>query len=230
MTTPVPPGPTPDQPGVVRPPLTTPPPGIPHQAPPPWGPPPGSWTPPPAPPGAWTPMLVPLAPNGALLASFGQRLGAYLIDLALYSVLNMILIVPIMIFWFTRMFDLTSKAQPNGELPPGEMLAAMGTMFALMGGAIVLMLLFTYLYYVEYQLHTGGRTLGKKLVKLAVAPVDPTRQLTRGDLTKRWAVQHLAAALVPLFNYLDGFWQLWDKPLQQCLHDKAAQTVVVKVG
>jgi hypothetical protein len=29
---------------------------------------------------------------------------------------------------------------------------------------------------------------------------------------------------------IDGFWQLWDKPFQQTLHDKAAQTVVVKVS
>ncbi|MBV1855342.1 RDD family protein [Catellatospora tritici] len=235
MTTPVPPGPTPDQPGVVRPPLPTPPPGIPHQAPPPWGPPPGSWTPPPAPPGAWTAMLVPLAPNGAPLASFGRRLGAHLIDLALYAALYGILMVPVMIFWFASVADLASKQQPHGEMPPGEVppgefFALMGMMFALMMGIFAVSLLFTYLYYVEYQLRTGGRTLGKKMLKLVVAPVDPTRVLTRADLAKRWAVQFVAAGLVPLFNYVDGFWQLWDKPLQQCLHDKAAQTVVVKVG
>jgi hypothetical protein len=28
---------------------------------------------------------------------------------------------------------------------------------------------------------------------------------------------------------VDGLWQLWDKPFQQCLHDKAAGTVVVKL-
>ena len=34
---------------------------------------------------------------------------------------------------------------------------------------------------------------------------------------------------MPFFSYLDGLWQLWDKPFLQTLHDKAAQTVVVKV-
>ena len=29
---------------------------------------------------------------------------------------------------------------------------------------------------------------------------------------------------------VDGLWQLWDKPYLQTLHDKAAQTVVVKVS
>jgi len=28
---------------------------------------------------------------------------------------------------------------------------------------------------------------------------------------------------------VDGLWQLWDKPFQQCLHDKAAGTVGVKL-
>jgi TctA family transporter len=35
--------------------------------------------------------------------------------------------------------------------------------------------------------------------------------------------------LVGVFVLVNVLWQLWDKPLQQCLHDKAAGTVVVKV-
>jgi hypothetical protein len=46
---------------------------------------------------------------------------------------------------------------------------------------------------------------------------------------KRYLVQHVAGTFVPFFSYIDGFWQLWDKPYLQTLHDKAAQTVVVKV-
>jgi hypothetical protein len=34
----------------------------------------------------------------------------------------------------------------------------------------------------------------------------------------------------PLAGFGDGLWQLWDKPWQQCLHDKFAGTVVVKVS
>jgi hypothetical protein len=43
-------------------------------------------------------------------------------------------------------------------------------------------------------------------------------------------VQSLAPQFIPFLGLIDGLWQLWDKPLQQCLHDKAAQTVVVKLG
>ena len=35
---------------------------------------------------------------------------------------------------------------------------------------------------------------------------------------------------VPFFSWIDGLWQLWDQPYRQCLHDKWAGTVVVKVG
>ena len=34
---------------------------------------------------------------------------------------------------------------------------------------------------------------------------------------------------MPFLSYVDGLWQLWDKPYQQTLHDKAAKTVVIKV-
>lgn len=40
----------------------------------------------------------------------------------------------------------------------------------------------------------------------------------------------LALALNGLVSYLHVVrWLLWDKPNQQCLHDKYAQTVVVRV-
>ena len=40
----------------------------------------------------------------------------------------------------------------------------------------------------------------------------------------------VAGGLIPFFSYVDGLWQLWDKPYLQTLHDKFAQTVVVKVA
>ena len=41
-------------------------------------------------------------------------------------------------------------------------------------------------------------------------------------LAKRFLVQDVAGSFVPFFSWLDGLWQLWDKPYQQCLHDKFA--------
>src|SRR6185503_2172461 len=50
---------------------------------------------------------------------------------------------------------------------------------------------------------------------------DPDLALTRGHAFKRYLVER-GAALVPAMTWVDGLWQLWDKPYQQCLHDKFA--------
>ena len=86
----------------------------------------------------------------------------------------------------------------------------------------------TYLYQVEF-MRRGGQTLGKKAMKLKVVPLNPAAVLTRRMCLLRYLVQFLAGGFVPFFSWVDGLWQLWDKPFQQCLHDKAAQTVVVRV-
>ncbi|HCT81832.1 MAG TPA: RDD family protein [Micromonosporaceae bacterium] len=165
-----------------------------------------------------------MAPNGRPLASFADRLLAYLIDSAIFVGIYMILVLPLVIIWVLWLVStIESGAEPNPA-------AFIGGYFLLFGVSTLVSLLFTYLYYVEYQLRQKGRTVGKKVMKLWVTPLDPAAQLTRNHLLKRWAVQYLAAAFVPLLSYLDGFWQLWDKPWQQCLHDKAAETVVIKVG
>ena len=79
-------------------------------------------------------------------------------------------------------------------------------------------------------MHRSGQTLGKRIMKIRVVPLDPAGSLTRGMAAKRYLVQFPAGMFVPFFSYLDGLWQLWDKPYQQSLHDKFARTVVVKVS
>ena len=50
-------------------------------------------------------------------------------------------------------------------------------------------------------------------MKIRVVPIAPAGRSTRGMLAKRFLVQGVAGAFVPFFSYLDGLWQLWDKPL-----------------
>ena len=74
----------------------------------------------------------------------------------------------------------------------------------------------------------SGQTIGKRIMKLRVQPVDPRLALTRRIALKRYAVIMLTS-LVPALGWVDGLWQLWDKPWRQCLHDKFAQTLVIKL-
>ncbi|MFI0796744.1 RDD family protein [Micromonospora rubida] len=206
------------------------------------GPPPSpGWTGPPgyAPPPGWAPpprpgfAPVPVAPNGQPLASFGDRLLAYLIDSAVSGLVAMVLFLPIiMIFWF-RMLDEFTRTNPDGTLvepdPSTFMTDLMLPLLLAELGLFVLMLGLYWLYHVEY-LRRTGQTLGKKVMKLRVVPLDPNGTLDRGTAGRRYLVQFVGAMFVPGLSYVDGLWQLWDKPWQQCLHDKFARTVVVKVA
>ncbi|MFI7592419.1 RDD family protein [Micromonospora sp. NPDC049359] len=204
----------------------------PHQPPPGYGvpphqPPPGYGVP------HWPVAQPALSPAGQPLASFGDRLLAWLIDGALASVVSMVLFLPVFLVLWWQMFSEMTRTNPDGTLVEPDPATVFTDFFlplllAELGVFVVLLGLY-WLYHVEY-LKRGGQTLGKKIMKLRVVPLDPNRTLDRRMAGRRWLVQYLACSLVPGLSYVDGFWQLWDKPWQQCLHDKFAATVVVKVA
>ncbi|MEV0001275.1 RDD family protein [Micromonospora sp. NPDC050980] len=171
----------------------------------------------------------PVAPNGQPLASFGDRLLAWLIDTAVASAVAMVLFFPVFFLIFFRAVDELEQAGPQGPDPATMWTELFLPLLAAELGLLVLIFAFYWLYHVEYA-RRSGQTLGKKVMKLRIVPAQPDATLTRGMLGKRYLVEFVAGSLVPFLNYLDGFWQLWDKPWQQCLHDKFAGTVVVKVA
>ena len=187
---------------------------------PPGYPPPG-YAPAPAPP--------PVAPNGQPLAGFGDRLLAYLIDVAVAMAVTLVLFMPVFLLLIFWMVDQIEQAGPNGPDPADIWTDVLLPLLAAEFGILLLMLAFYWVYHVEYARRTG-QTLGKKVMKLRIVPMQPDAPLTRGMLGKRWLVEFAGGMFVPFLSYLDGLWQLWDKPWQQCLHDKFAGTVVVKVG
>ncbi|MCP2325807.1 putative RDD family membrane protein YckC [Hamadaea flava] len=174
----------------------------------------------------------PLAPNGQPLADFFSRLGAYLIDGLIMGAISTAFAIPLLIWWVyafvSEVTTLQTSADGTVEVDGSEFTSLIWGYLAIFGALLIVNLIISYLYLVEFTWRSG-QTIGKKVVKLKIVPVDPATERTRGMLAKRWLVEH-GAALVPGFSYVDGLWQLWDKPLQQCLHDKAARTVVVKIG
>lgn len=181
------------------------------------------------------PAPVPLAPTGQPLAGFGARLGAYLIDAIVFVALSMLVIVPAiiaMIAWIgTQASQLETDpvtgellGEPDPALFVGPIILGYVAIFAVMFGL-------SYVYYVELFPSRRGVTLGKRALGLMLIRLDdPSAPITRGVAAKRWLMQYVVAMFVPFFSWIDGLWQLWDKPFQQCLHDKVAQTVVVKVN
>lgn len=97
--------------------------------------------------------------------------------------------------------------------------------------------LLTALVFVLYFAYEGamtaarGQTLGKMALGIRVAQLADGAVPSRTGWT-RAAVYALPGVLLviavgPLFWLLDSLWCTWDRPFRQCLHDKAAKTVVV---
>ncbi|GAA4832237.1 RDD family protein [Kitasatospora terrestris] len=77
----------------------------------------------------------------------------------------------------------------------------------------------------------GGQTVGKKVMKLRIVDVAQGGRPADNAYLIRAAVYGLPNAVYcvgSLFTLVNVLSPLWDKPLQQALHDKAASTVVVK--
>jgi uncharacterized RDD family membrane protein YckC len=208
-------------PGAMPPPGYAGPPTAGYHAPPPGMYPPAPGYPPPGYPMVPRPAM---APNGQPLAGFGDRFVARLLDGLILGAVALVLLIPLFIVVFTQ----ASSLQVDDQGTPPAFGSFVLTILAIEAAALVLILAATYVYEVE-MMYRGGQTVGKRVMKIKIIPLQPGAPLTRGAATRRWLVGQVAASFVPFFNWLDGLWQLWDKPFQQCLHDKAAGTVVVKL-
>jgi uncharacterized RDD family membrane protein YckC len=157
----------------------------------------------------------PTAPNGQELADVWIRLLARLIDGLIVGGVVSIVVVPLVIIVFVVSINSGDGGTLLGVLLITELIAFLLTLAG------------QYVYDVEFAKRTG-QTVGKRVMKLRIVPLDPHQPLDRGVLAKRWLVSS-PGGLVPGLGILNVLWCLWDQPFRQCLHDKFAKTVVVKV-
>ncbi|MFB6890588.1 RDD family protein [Kitasatospora sp. NPDC056327] len=89
-----------------------------------------------------------------------------------------------------------------------------------------------YLVYEGVMLGRDGQTLGKKAMKVRVAMLVDGNSPTQSAAWTRAAVFILPAVLccAGLWWLIDGLFGVFDKPYRQCIHDKAAKTVVVSTA
>jgi uncharacterized RDD family membrane protein YckC len=150
------------------------------------------------------------AKGGLSLASQWTRILARFLD-------NLILGIPSSLIWF----KITGHAQFRGPVPfrysGNEIKATLATL-AVAGS------------YEVYYLSTQGATLGKRMLGLRVAQIADGRNPQFHVALLRWAFAYVPGGIYPLaggvFQIVDALWCLWD-PNRQCLHDKAASTVVM---
>ncbi|MDH6577146.1 RDD family protein [Kitasatospora sp. MAP5-34] len=94
-----------------------------------------------------------------------------------------------------------------------------------LGGAL-------YLVYDGLMLSRDGQTVGKKVMKVRVAMLVDGSSPTNSAAWTR-AATFIVPALVccgALWWPVDGLFGVFDKPYRQCIHDKAAKTVVVSTA
>ncbi|SNS11755.1 Uncharacterized membrane protein YckC, RDD family [Streptosporangium subroseum] len=164
------------------------------------------------------------------LALWWERLLARVIDVIILFVVVSLIITPIITGPFTTT-EATTLLGVTVEVPTVSFLGLL--ISAIVGFAI-------YAAYEYFQITRDGQTLGKKLVKIRITTVGAGVQggLDSETALKRTAVlwgpqllsfQSVLYLLAGLFSLVNVLSQFWDKPLRQCLHDKVANTVVVRM-
>jgi uncharacterized RDD family membrane protein YckC len=221
------------------PPGQVPPPGWPPpvygQMPPPgWAPPPG-WQPPPGMRMGAFPFGVQARPHGYALAGLGRRLVARLIDIAAVLLLNVVVNGYFAYQWgreFAPIYRDTVNQMANG----GSAFDAQPS--SRMDALLWIMLIVATLVWLAYEapaLAGSGQTLGKRVMRIKVLPVESTGPLGFARAFRRWmrlGIWTLAWGCLGfglLVQFIDALSPTFDPLLRQAFHDKVAGTVVVEL-
>jgi uncharacterized RDD family membrane protein YckC len=177
----------------------------------------------------------PTGPGGRPLAEWWERLLARLLDNLITNAASTVLMVIYIIVLVVVAARHPGDFQP-GQDPPGWFVGLILLVYPILGLAFGIS---SYIYHNLLFDHTG-RTVGKKVLKLAVVDAKTGQPADRAQLRRRWLAYDgvMAAGLLVLplsvvtspYSYLCVLWALWDKPDRQTLHDKYSGTVVVKEG
>jgi uncharacterized RDD family membrane protein YckC len=208
---------------------------------PPYGPAP-QYGPPPAdyramPPAYATNFGVKTTPDGVPLASYGQRVGAWLIDSVIQVLITTVAAwywISQFVTWYTTWFTELMNEAESGVQPTVDQ-SQLTTEIA---GLVLPITLVSFLVAVVYQvafLTWKGATPGKMALGIAVRlrerPGNPSLLVALKRQTIFIAATLLGlipgiGAVSPLATFLDLLWPLWDDK-RQALHDKVAATNVV---
>lgn len=166
------------------------------------------------------------------LASWGARVGAYLLD-----IIPFIVLVTLVLGTF-GWFDLVGRAADGDESALTELEALSTPGSAASVSSVVVGAIGYFLYNVGFHMRRG-QTPGKMLVGIRVRMLDEDRLPDARAAVLRWAVQQGGPQLLSsiaglgffagLFSIVDHLWPLRD-PRRQALHDKAARTIVVRAA
>lgn len=162
-----------------------------------------------------TSVLVPVADRP--LAHVGRRLVAQLVDAVLLvaalaltaGVLVAVLVAPL------GLADSSGTGSDSSQALGG--LAIVAVVLVVVVAAVAVPFCYQWLLIAR-----DGQTLGKKALGIRAVRLSDNGVPSSGQAALRVLVSSLLGSV-----YIDSLWCLWDKPWRQCLHDKAAGTIVV---
>jgi len=175
----------------------------------------------------------PTTPDGQRLASYWQRVGAFIIDAIITGILSAIVAGWALYRAMAPFIDQVSSAVENNNPTALQGLATdfdfkYLLVFSLLSAAV-------YLAYHVFFLSRTGATPGKAVLGISVRLRERPGVITPGQAARRTALQAGLAVLgnIPLVgtlasvgSLLDLLWPAWDDK-KQALHDKIAATNVV---
>jgi uncharacterized RDD family membrane protein YckC len=139
-------------------------------------------------------------------ASWGRRVGAYLLDALVIAVPFIVIIV-------------IALLAGNPEEDDGT--------WGIIGIAYLLTIVAPFIYFTVMHGRESGQTLGKSWVGIRVADDSTGRSIGYGRAFGRYAITFVFWLIV-IPAILDYLWPLWDRK-KQALHDKVVGSVVVRV-
>jgi uncharacterized RDD family membrane protein YckC len=123
----------------------------------------------------------------------------------------------------------SQAGEPLEDLPP------VGEQAGYLQLAILVLAAALWFAYEVPSVANTGQTLGKRLLHIKVMAVEQDQPLSFGRSFRRWNTMGLPILLWWCFGIglalqlIDALFAVIDRPLQQALHDKSAQTVVVSI-
>jgi len=168
----------------------------------------------PQPPSPGGPMVQPTPPGlvgPTPRASFGQRFGAFAIDIVIVVVAEIIIVLIL-----GAIIAAIANAGSGAAI-------AVASVLGLLAILLYIALPIVYFGYMEGQ--PSGQTFGKRALGIRVVDFNTGGPITMGKAMLRSVVRSLISGIL-LLGYL---WMLWD-PQQQTWHDKIAGTTVVPVS
>ncbi|MBT2509842.1 RDD family protein [Streptomyces sp. ISL-98] len=145
------------------------------------------------------------APGVTVTANVGSRLGARVLDVVFWFAGYWVLALPLSLW-----IDL--RGPEESGLPQA---------------LLIVWLLVSFTLYFPFSVCKFGMTLGKRICGVRIARCETGGRVGFWRAFMR-ELFWLVSIVIPVLCILNPLWCCWDKPFQQCLHDKVAGTRAVE--